>query len=266
MRMIVSMHAIEVAETGGPEVLSYVERPQPSPGPGEVLIKAEAIGVNFIETYFRSGTYPRDLPFVLGTEVAGTVAAVGDGVTGLSVGDRVVTAAASGSYAEFSTAPAQFVAHVPSEVGLDVAASALLKGMTAHYLITSVYPVQSGDAVLVHAGAGGVGLILTQWATNLGVRVITTVSTPAKAELSRQAGATDVLDYPGDDAAEFGRRIRDLTAGPAWRRCSTASGRARSTPAWPASPCGEPWHCSAHPADRFRPSTLSGSTRPDRCT
>src|ERR1700727_2234617 len=213
LRMIVTMHAIEVAEIGGPEVLSYVERPQMSPGPGEVLIKAEAIGVNFIDTYVRSGTYPRELPFVLGTEVAGTVAAVGNGVTGLSDGDRVVTAAASGSYAEFSTAPAQLVAHVPSEVSLDVAASALLKGMTAHYLITSVYPVQPGDAVLVHAGAGGVGLILTQWATNRGVRVITTVSTPAKAELSRQAGATDVLDYPGDDAAEFGSRIRGLTAG-----------------------------------------------------
>jgi NADPH2:quinone reductase len=141
------------------------------------------------------------------------VAAVGDGVTELHVDDRVATAAASGAYAEFSTAPAQFVAHVPSAVGLDVAASALLKGMTAHYLIKSVYPVQSGDTVLVHAGAGGVGLILTQWTTSLGVRVITTVSTPAKAELSRQAGATDVLDYPGDDPNEFGRRIRDLTAG-----------------------------------------------------
>ena len=213
MRMIVSMHAIEVAQTGGPEVLSYVEKAPPSPGPGEVLIKAEAIGVNFIDTYFRSGSYPRDLPFVLGTEVAGTVAAVGDGVTALGVDDRVVTAAASGAYAEFTTAPAQFVAHVPSKVGLDVAASALLKGMTAHYLIKSVYPVQSGDVVLVHAGAGGVGLILTQWAASLGVRVITTVSTPAKAELSRQAGASDVLDYPGDDPNEFGRRIRDLTDG-----------------------------------------------------
>ncbi|HEY1840697.1 MAG TPA: quinone oxidoreductase [Mycobacterium sp.] len=207
------MHAIEVAEIGGPEVLRYVERPQPSPGPGEVLIKAEAIGVNFIDTYFRSGTYPRDLPFVLGTEVAGTVAAVGDGVTGLSASDRVVTAAASGAYAEFSTAPAQLVARLPSEVGLDVAASALLKGMTAHYLIASVYPVQSGDAVLVHAGAGGVGLILTQWLAHRGARVITTVSTPEKAQRSRHAGATVVLDYPGDDPAEFGRRIRDLTDG-----------------------------------------------------
>ena len=214
MRMIVSMHAIEVAKTGGPEVLSYVERPQPSPGPGEVLIKAEAIGVNYIDTYFRSGTYPRELPFVLGNEVAGTVVAVGDGVTEPSVGDRVVTAVAtSGSYAEFSTAPAQFTAPVPSEIGLDVAASALLKGLTAHYLINSVYAVQSGDTVLVHAGAGGVGLILTQWVTHRGARVITTVSTPKKAERSRQAGATDVLDYPGDDPAEFGRKIRDLTDG-----------------------------------------------------
>jgi len=207
------MHAIEVAEIGGPEVLSYVEKPQPSPGPGEVLIKSEAIGVNFIDTYFRSGSYPRDLPFVLGTEVAGTVAAVGDGVTTLKVDDRVATAASSGAYAEFATAPAFLVARAPSAVGLDVAASALLKGMTAHYLIKSVYAVKSGDTVLVHAGAGGVGLILTQWATSMGVRVITTVSTPAKAELSRQAGATDVLDYPGDDAQEFGSRIRELTDG-----------------------------------------------------
>jgi NADPH:quinone reductase len=207
------MHAIEVPEIGGPEVLSYVEKPQPSPGPGEVVIESEAIGVNFIDTYFRSGSYPRDLPFVLGTEVAGTVAAVGGGVTTLEVGDRAATAAAADAYAEFATAPAFLVARVPSAVGLDVAASALLKGMTAHYLIKSVYPVKAGDAVLVHAGAGGVGLILTQWATSLGVRVITTVSTPAKAELSRQAGATDVLDYPGDDAQEFGRRIRELTDG-----------------------------------------------------
>jgi NADPH2:quinone reductase len=141
------------------------------------------------------------------------VVALGDGVTNLSVDDRVVTAvAASGSYAEFSTAPAQFTAHAPSEIGLDVAASALLKGLTAHYLITSVYAVQSGDTVLVHAGAGGVGLILTQWLAHRGVRVITTVSTPEKAERSRQAGAAEVLDYP-DDPAAFGQRIRDLTGG-----------------------------------------------------
>ena len=206
------MHAIEVAEHGGPEVLRYVETPQPSPGPGQVLIKADAIGVNYVDTYFRSGAYPRDVPFILGQEVCGTVAAVGDDVAALEVGDRVVTVATSGAYAEYSVAPADFVAYVPDGVASDVAASALLKGMTAHYLIRSVYAVQQGDTVLVHAGAGGVGLILTQWATSLAAGVITTVSTPQKAELSRQAGAVEVLNYP-DDPAEFGTKIRELTAG-----------------------------------------------------
>jgi NADPH2:quinone reductase len=206
------MHAIEVAEHGGPEVLRYVETPQPSPGPGQVLIRAEAIGVNYIDTYFRSGAYPRDVPFILGQEVCGTVAAVGDDVAALDVGDRVVTVAATGAYAEYSVAPADFVAYVPDGVASDVAASALLKGMTAHYLIKSVYLVQQGDTVLVHAGAGGVGLILTRWATSLAARVITTVSTPQKSELSRQAGAVEVLDYP-DDPAEFGTKIRALTDG-----------------------------------------------------
>jgi NADPH2:quinone reductase len=210
--MIVSMKAIEVAETGGPEVLTHVDKPQPTPGPGEVLIKAEAIGVNFIDTYFRSGQYPREVPFVVGMEVCGTVEAVGDDVAALSVGDRVVTAQANGAYAEYCVAPADFVAYVPEGVSPDAAAASLLKGMTAHYLITSLYPVAEGDAVLVHAGAGGVGLILTQWATSLAVRVITTVSTPEKAELSRKAGAVEVLDYP-DDPAEFGAKIKELTDG-----------------------------------------------------
>src|SRR6201993_3853234 len=206
------MHAIEVSETAAPEVLSYVAAPEPPPGPGEVLIKAEAIGVNFIDTYFRSGQYPQELPFILGTETCGTVVATGDGVDGLRAGDRVGTAAASGAYAELSTAPASLTAKVPDGVTSEVAASVMLKGLTAHYLLKSVYPIQSGDTVLVHAGAGGVGLILTQWAHHLGVRVITTVSTPEKARLSRQAGAAEVLDYP-DDAAEFGQRIRELTGG-----------------------------------------------------
>jgi len=206
------MYAIEVAETGGPEVLRHVERPRPEPGPGQVLIKAEAIGVNFIDTYFRSGTYPRELPFVVGTEVCGTVAAVGTDVVALNVGDRVVTDKALGAYAEYCVAPADFVAYVPENVASDTVASALLKGMTAHYLLKSTYPVQQGDTILVHAGAGGVGLILTQWATSLAVRVITTVSTPEKAEMSRAAGAVEVLDYP-EDPAEFGARIRELTDG-----------------------------------------------------
>lgn len=206
------MYAIEVSETGGPEVLRYVDTPRPTPGPGEVLIEAEAIGVNYIDTYFRSGQYPRQLPFILGQETSGTVVDTGGGVDGLTAGDRVVTAAASGGYAEYATAPASFTAIVPDDVPVDVAASALLKGLTAHYLLTSVYPVQAGDTVLVHAGAGGVGLILTQWAHLLGARVITTVSTPEKERLSRRAGADEVLSYPGDPD-EFGERIRALTDG-----------------------------------------------------
>jgi NADPH2:quinone reductase len=206
------MHAIEVAEHGGPEVLNYVELPQPSPGPRDVLIKAEAIGVNFIDTYFRSGTYPREMPFVLGTEIAGTVTVIGDGVDEFAEGDRVVTANAGGAYAEFATASADFTAKVPDHVAADVAAASLLKGMTAHYLLKSVYPVQRGDSVLVHAGAGGVGLILTQWATHLGARVISTASSPEKQQISRDAGASEVLGYP-DDPETFGAEIRRLTDG-----------------------------------------------------
>jgi NADPH:quinone reductase len=206
------MHAIEIAEHGGPEVLNYVDRPPPSPGQGQVLIKAEAIGVNFVDTYFRSGLYPHELPFILGAEVAGTVAAVGDGVTSFRVGDRVASADALGAYAEYCVAPADVVAQVPDAVGFDVAAAALLKGMTAHLLIKSVYAVQDSDTVLLHAGAGGVGLILTQWATSLGARVISTASTPAKAQLSRDAGAVEVLDYP-EDPQQFGATVRALTDG-----------------------------------------------------
>lgn len=210
------MYAIEVAVTGGPEVLSYVEKPQPTPGPGQVLIKAEAVGINFIDTYFRSGLYPREVPFIVGSEVCGIIEAVGEDVAALTVGDRVVTAQALGAYAEYCLAPADFVAYVPDGVAAEVAASALLKGMTAHYLLKSTYPVQQGDTVLVHAGAGGVGLILTQWATSLAASVITTVSTPDKAELSRQAGAVEVLAYPSQEegaAEKFGARIRELTDG-----------------------------------------------------
>jgi len=206
------MRAIEVSETGGPEVLRYVDAPEPTPGHGEVLIKADAIGVNYIDTYFRSGQYPREVPFILGTEVCGTVTATGDAAGGFNVGDRVVSASASGAYAEFAAAPASLTAHVPDGVSAEVAASTLLKGLTAHYLLMSVYPVQAGDTVLVHAGAGGVGLILTQWAHLLGARVITTVSTPEKARMSKAAGADEVLSYP-DDAAQFGRQIRELTGG-----------------------------------------------------
>jgi NADPH2:quinone reductase len=206
------MDAIEVEQTGGPEVLAFVEKPQPVPGPGEVLIKAEAVGVNFVDTYFRSGLYPHELPFVLGAEVAGTVATVGEGVATPRPGDRVATADAVGAYAEYCVATADVVAPVPDTVTPEVAAAAILKGMTAHLLIKSAYPVQPGDTVLLHAGAGGVGLLLTQWATSLGARVITTASAAQKAELSRRAGAVDVLEYP-TDPQQFAARVRQLTGG-----------------------------------------------------
>jgi NADPH2:quinone reductase len=206
------MRAIEVRKTGGPEVLTPVDKPEPEPGPGQVLIRAEAIGVNFIDTYFRSGLYARDVPFTVGNEVCGTVAAVGADVAALNVGDRVVTANAEGAYAEYCLAPSDFVAYVPDAVASDAIASALLKGMTAHYLIKSVYAIQPEDTILLHAGAGGVGLILTQWAASVGTKVIATASTPEKAELSRQAGAFEVLDYPTDPAG-FAAKIRRLTDG-----------------------------------------------------
>ncbi|OBK26823.1 quinone oxidoreductase family protein [Mycobacterium asiaticum] len=207
------MHAIEVSQTGGPEVLGYNDVSRPEPGPGEVLIQSEAIGVNFIDTYFRTGQYPRPLPFVLGSEVCGTIVALGsEAGPDLSVGDRVVSASANGAYAELATAPAFLTAKVPDGISPQVAASALLKGLTAQYLLKSVYPVQNGDDILVHAGAGGVGLILTQWATHLGARVITTVSNEEKERLSRQAGAAEVLPYP-EDAYAFGQRVRELTGG-----------------------------------------------------
>ncbi|AWT55283.1 quinone oxidoreductase family protein [Mycolicibacterium smegmatis] len=206
------MRAIEIRETGGPDVLSYVEVPAPTPGRTEVLIEAEAIGVNFVDTYFRSGVYPRQLPFVVGSEVCGTVVAVGDDVSTVAAGDRVASADAAGAYAQYCVAPAGLVAQVPEGMAGEVAAAGLLKGLTAHFLINSVHPVAPGDAILVHAGAGGVGLILTQWAAGRGARVITTTSTARKAELSRRAGAAEVLGYPGDPQ-EFGRKVRRLTRG-----------------------------------------------------
>ncbi|AQT81644.1 NADPH:quinone reductase [Mycolicibacterium litorale] len=206
------MHAIQISRHGGPDVLEYTEVPAPSPGPRQVLVKAEAIGVNFIDTYFRTGAYPHALPFIPGCEVCGIVEAVGDEVTGFAPGDRVVTADTDGTYAEYCIAGVDLTAHVPDGVTPQVAASALLRGETSQLLITSVYPVKPGDTVLVHAGAGGVGLIITQWATAKGARVITTVSSDHKAELSRAAGAVEVLPYP-TDPEEFGRTIRGLTAG-----------------------------------------------------
>lgn len=201
-------HAVRVDVSGGPEVLEWTEVPVPRPGPGEVLVRTAAAGLNFIETYQRSGVYRMSHPFIPGSEGSGTVVALGEGVEEVSPGDVVATAAGSGTYAEYFTAPAGQLLPVPAGVDPVAAAAIPLQGMTAHYLCRSTYPVESGQTVLVHAGAGGVGLLLTQLCVARGATVITTASTPEKKELSRQAGASEVLDYTG-----FAARVRELTGG-----------------------------------------------------
>ncbi|WP_067835134.1 quinone oxidoreductase family protein [Nocardia lijiangensis] len=202
------MRAIQVSEHGGPEVLRYTEVEEPGIGPDQLLVTTEAIGINYIDTYIRTGTYPQPVPYVPGSEGTGVVAEVGSGVTGFAVGDRVAWAAAPGSYAEQVAVPAAVAIPVPDGVDPPVAASALLQGMTAHYLIESIYRPEPGETVLVHAGAGGVGLILTQLAAARGVRVITTVSSDEKEALSREAGAAEVLRYR-DDLADQVRKLTD---------------------------------------------------------
>ena len=208
------MRAIQITRTGGPEVLEVKELPAPTPGTGQALVRIEASGVNFIDVYFREGRYPSALPFIPGQEAAGVVEAVGPEdptqPTGLKVGDRVAWCGALGTYAEYALAPADRLVHVPDEITSKQAAAALLQGMTAHYLAFSTYPIQSGDSVLIHAGAGGVGLLLIQIAKRLGARVLTTVSTDEKAALARAAGADEVIVYTRED---FAARVRELTNG-----------------------------------------------------
>lgn len=203
------MKAIQIRSTGGPEVLQLVELPIPQPGPGQVLIRIEAIGVNFIEIYFRKGTYKAALPMVPGSEAAGTVEELGPGVTGFAAGDSVASVSVLGSYAEYALVPAAQLVKVPASLSPEQAAAALLQGMTAHYLAYSTFPLKPGQTALVHAGAGGVGLLLTQMAVRIGARVITTVSTEAKAELSREAGASDVILYTEQDFVAEVKRLTD---------------------------------------------------------
>ncbi len=203
------MQTIAITATGGPEVLTTSERPDPTVGPGQLLVRVAAAGVNYIDTYYRTGAYPAELPFVPGLEGVGEVLDSGDDVEEFTVGDRVAWCTTFGSYAEQVLVDADGAVAVPDAVPDDQAASALLQGMTAHYLTTSTYPVEQGDTILVHAGAGGVGLLLTQLARNAGATVIATVSTDAKEELARGAGATHVLRYSDDLAAH----VRELTDG-----------------------------------------------------
>ncbi|WP_125611600.1 quinone oxidoreductase family protein [Specibacter cremeus] len=200
--------AVVADAPGGPEVLRIRDVPRPSPAPGQLLVKVAAIGVNFIETYQRGGVYDVPFPFTPGSEAAGTVVEVGSGVSAFSVGDHVATAEGSACYAEYALMDEDAALPVPAAVPLDVAAALPLQGMTAHYLMNSTFHVEPGHTVLLHAGAGGVGLLLTQLLKDRGARVITTVSTEEKEELSRAAGADEVLRY-----ADFATAVRELTDG-----------------------------------------------------
>jgi len=204
------VHAIRIHTTGGPEVLRYEELPQPHPAAGQVLVRVAASGVNYIDIYHRSGLYPLPLPATLGQEGAGTVEAVGPGVVGIRPGDRVAWSGIPGSYADYILAPAERLVGVPAHLGLEQAAAAMLQGMTAHYLACTTYPLAAGETCLVHAAAGGVGLLLVQIAKLRGARVIGTVSTAAKADLARQAGADYVIRYTEQD---FEAEVRRITHG-----------------------------------------------------
>jgi len=196
------MRAVQIAETGGPEVMKVVDRPVPDPGTGQVRITVAAAGLNFIDTYHRSGVYDVDLPRVLGSEVAGVVNAVGNAVDGFSVGDAVVTVGAEGAYAEQCLASAAALFHLPEGFDLEIAAAAALQGLTAHYLAHSTYALAAGDRCLVHAGAGGVGGLLIQIAKRIGAEVFATVGTAEKSQVARQAGADHVIVYTQEDFAE----------------------------------------------------------------
>jgi len=204
------MFHIEIQATGGPEVLRFVEADDPTPGEGALLVDVAAAGVNFIDTNQRTGLYPVELPYVPGLEAAGTVVAVGAGVAGVAVGDTVAWSSAPGSYSEMAVVPAAVAVGVPDGVDAETAAAAMLQGLTAHYLVTDTHPLGPGQRCLVHAGAGGVGLLLIQLAKHLGAEVFTTVGTAAKAELARAAGADHVIEYRDVD---FGDEVEHL-AGP----------------------------------------------------
>lgn len=202
------MRAIRIHSTGGPDVLRLEDVDAPQPGPGELLIEVEAAGLNFIEVYQRAGQYTMDMPVTLGAEAAGVVRALGEGVRGFAVGDRVVSQSVRGSYAEQALVAAARAVRIPEGVSTRQAAAVFLQGLTAHYLTTSTYALRAGERVLVHAAAGGVGLLLCQMARKKrGAYVIGTASTPEKRELARKAGAEAVIDYTTQDFAEETRRI-----------------------------------------------------------
>jgi NADPH2:quinone reductase len=204
------MKAVRVHAPGGPEALVYEDIPEPTPAPGEALVRVEAAGVNFIDVYHRTGLYNVPMPVTLGQEAAGRVESVAPDVTEVAPGDRVAWAAVLGAYAEKAVVPARRLVKIPDGVSVRLAAAAMLQGMTAHYLACSTHPLKAGDTCLVHAAAGGVGQLLTQIAKMRGARVLGTVSTPAKAALAKAAGADAAIQYTKDD---FEAEARRLTSG-----------------------------------------------------
>jgi NADPH:quinone reductase len=193
------MKAVFVEQTGGVENLKYADLPKPSPGPGQALVKIVASGVNYIDVYFRKGVYPAPPPIVLGSEGAGTVEAVGPDVKNVASGDRVAYAMARGSYAEYAVVPAWQLVKIPPSIDFQIAAAAMLQGMTAHYLTHSTYPLKPGDSCLVHAAAGGTGRLIVQMAKMLGARVVATVGTEEKAKQAKDSGADEIIIYTKDD-------------------------------------------------------------------
>lgn len=203
--------AIQFSRTGGPEVLETVDVAVGEPGPGQARVRHHAIGINFIDVYFRTGLYPLELPSGLGQEAAGVVEAVGEGVTHVQAGDRVAYAARpNGSYSEVRVMPADILVRLPDAIDFETAAAMMLQGMTVQYLLTRTYPVKAGDTILFHAAAGGVGLIACQWARALGVNLIGTVGSNEKAQLALAHGAAHVINYKTENFVE---RVREITAG-----------------------------------------------------
>ena len=204
------MKAVQISKTGGPRVLRYIDVPDPAPGAGEALIDVKAIGVNYAEIQARVGLVPSALPAIPGSEAAGVVSQVGEGVSEVAVGDLVAYSGVGASYAEQVVAPSWRLVKLPDGLDAEQGAAAMLQGMTAHYLLYSTYPLKSGETALIHSAAGGMGLLMTQISKSLGAQVIGTVSTEAKAQLARQAGADHVINYAEED---FEERVKEITGG-----------------------------------------------------
>ena len=203
------MKAIQVPKTGGVEVLTFIDLPTPKPKPNEVLVKIAAAGVNYVDVYYREGRYPITPPFILGQEASGVVSEVGSEVKEFKAGDRVAYTGITGAYADYEAVPADRLVRVAAGISDHQAAAALLQGLTAHYLVNSTYPLKKGEIALIHAAAGGVGLLLVQMSKNIGARVIATISTEEKAKLAREAGADEVIFYTKQDFEVETKRLTD---------------------------------------------------------